>query len=141
MQLSTFIPPLSLLLASSSSFVSAHFQLNYPTSLGFDEDKETGYPCGGSPIQFDSADTLIAVDSFPVALLSTHPKGKFTYRATLSQKEPFQWVELLAVDETGLGNFCLPNLRAPANYSGSSGLVQVIGEVGDGTLYQVSLLL
>lgn len=140
MQLSTLLPTVVLLLASSSNFVSAHFRLDYPISLGFDEDTEPEYPCGGSPIRFADNDTSVPVDSFPIALLSTHATGNFSYRAALGQQEPFQWVELLAVSENGLGNFCLPNLRAPAAYAGSSGLIQVVGQLGDGDLYQVSFL-
>ena len=139
MQLSTLLPTFFLLFAGSSNVVHAHFRLDYPVSLGFNEDTEPTYPCGGSPIVFADNDTSIPVDSFPIGLLSTHPQGDFSYRVALGQKEPYQWVELLAVTETGLGNFCLPNLKAPASYAGSSGLIQVVGQVGDGTLYQVSI--
>ena len=121
------------------SFVSAHFQLMYPKSLGFDEDVEPMAPCGGKDVVFGDNDTSVSVSGFPVALLTEHPQGTFTYRGTLDKQAPFNWTNLLAVTEMGLGNFCFPSIKVPANWTGSSGLIQIIGDLPDGILFQVRI--
>lgn len=116
----------------------AHFILNYPTSLGFDDDKEPTAPCGGFDVVFADNDTSVQVGGFAVALLSTHPSADWLYRATLSKTAPYNWTNLLpVVSETGLGHFCLPSLQAPDSYAGQQGLIQVIQDGPDGVLYQV----
>jgi len=116
----------------------AHFLLNYPPSLGFDDGTEGTAPCGGFAVAFNGSEPTVPVDGFPVAVLSTHPQAQWLFRATLSKQEPFNWTNLLpVVDETGLGHFCIPNLSAPAEFVGQQGLVQVIQDAADGELYQV----
>ncbi|KEF53545.1 uncharacterized protein A1O9_10520 [Exophiala aquamarina CBS 119918] len=117
---------------------SAHFILQYPTSLGFDDDAEGNGPCGGFDVVFNTTtDDSVPVDSFPVSMLSTHPATDWLFRATLSKQAPFNWTNLLpVVSETGLGQFCLPNIKAPSAFVGQSGLVQVIQKGPDGILYQ-----
>ena len=119
------------------TFASAHFVLNYPSSLGFDDDNEPMAPCGGEDVVFSGNDTSVSVSGFPVALLTTHPQGTFTYRGTLDKQAPFKWTNLLAVSEMGLGNFCFPSVKVPANWTGQDGLIQVIGDLPDGILFQV----
>ena len=117
--------------------VSAHFQMNYPKSFGFDEDTETELPCGGEDISFDDT-TDAPVDGFPVALSTEHPQAQFLYRGTLDQKAPFNWTNLLpVVNEMGIGDFCIPNMKAPAMWANQTGLVQIIMDGPDGILYQV----
>jgi len=118
--------------------IQSHFILTYPGSLGFDDDTEAQSPCGGSAISFNDTNPTIQGNSFPVAVMSTHPAANWLYRATLSKEAPFNWTNLLpVVDETGLGNFCLQELSAPAEFIGQSGLLQVIQQGPDGMLYQV----
>lgn len=123
---------------SLASLTSAHFILQYPHSLGFNDAAEATAPCGGFDVSFNASDDSVPVDGFPVSMLSTHPASDWLFRATLDQKEPFNWTNLLpVVSETGLGQFCLPNLKAPADFTGKTGLLQVIQHGPDGVLYQV----
>lgn len=118
---------------------SAHFVLQYPQSLGFDDDIEGTAPCGGFAPTFNASDDSVPVDGFPVSMLSTHPAADWLFRVTLDQKAPFNWTNLLpVVSETGLGQFCLPALKAPSEFAGQTGLIQVIQDGPDGILYQVS---
>lgn len=129
-----------VLLAAWTLSASAHFILQYPNSLGFSDDNEPESPCGGFSIKFGSNDSSIPVGGFPVSLLSTHPAADFLFRATLDTQAPFNFTNLLpVVSETGLGQFCLPALVAPADYAGKQGVIQVIQDGPDGILYQVSL--
>ncbi|EXJ68477.1 uncharacterized protein A1O5_08270 [Cladophialophora psammophila CBS 110553] len=125
------------LLAAASLCASAHFILQYPTSLGFDDGIEATAPCGGFDVTFNSSDDSIPVGGFPVSMLSTHPAADWLFRVTLDQKAPFNWTNLLpVVSETGLGQFCLPQLVAPAEFAGNKGVVQVVQNGPDGVLYQ-----
>ena len=133
------ITRLAVLCACALS-ASAHFVLQYPTSLGFNDDNEGEAPCGGFAVTFNGSDDSIPVGGFPVSLLSTHPAADFLFRATLDTKAPFNWTNLLpVVSETGLGQFCLPNLVIPSGFAGKPGVVQVIQQGPDGILYQVSI--
>ncbi|GAM87550.1 hypothetical protein ANO11243_055770 [Dothideomycetidae sp. 11243] len=120
-----------------AALARAHFVLNYPASLGFDDDNEPNGPCGGEDIVFASNDTSVEVGGFSVALLTTHPAASFLYRATLSKQAPFNWTNLVpVVSEKGVGNFCLPQLNAPSSFAGQQGLIQVVVDGPDGILYQ-----
>jgi len=117
--------------------VSAHFVLNYPPSLGFNDDTESTSPCGGEAVKFSSNDQQVQVDGFAIALQSTHPSADFLYRGTLDQKEPFNWTNFVNVaSENGIGDFCLPQVKAPAEWAGKQGLIQVQQKGPDGLLYQ-----
>ena len=122
------------------SVASGHFVLNYPGSLGFDDDNEPNPPCGGEDVVFDQNITSVPVGGFPVALLTTHPQAQFLYRGTLDKQTPSNWTNLLpVVDEQGIGDFCIPNLKAPTNWANQTGLVQIIMDGPDGILYQVGI--
>ncbi|KIY02087.1 uncharacterized protein Z520_02225 [Fonsecaea multimorphosa CBS 102226] len=131
-----FLPHLALL-SLWTLCTSAHFILQYPQSLGFDDDIEATAPCGGFDVVFNTTDDSIPVGGFPVSMLSTHPAADWLFRVTLDQKAPFNWTNLLpVVSETGLGQFCLPHLVAPADFAGNKGVIQVIQDGPDGILYQ-----
>jgi hypothetical protein len=131
--------PVSILsLSALTTLTTAHFLLNYPPTLGFDDSIEGTSPCGGFPVVFNSSDVQVQVDGFPIALRSTHPEADWLFRATLSQQEPFNWTNLLpVVHETGLGDFCIPDFKVPAEFTGQTGLLQIMQEAADGPLYQV----
>ncbi|MCJ1310948.1 hypothetical protein MMC25_004617 [Agyrium rufum] len=122
---------------------SAHFLLNYPPTLGFDDDNEGISPCGGADIKFDmSTDVMIPVGGFPIQLQSTHPQANWLFRATLDQQAPFNWTDLLpVVTQSGLGDFCIPDLMAPESFAGKMGLVQIIQDAVDGELFQCSAVM
>lgn len=129
---------LTLLALLPSAF--AHFVLNYPPSLGFNEDDEGTAPCGGAEISFDNT-TDITVGSFSVASRSTHPQANWLFRVTTSTEEPYNWTNILpVVSQSGLGDFCLPALSVPASFVGQQGIMQITQGAVDGNLYQVNLL-
>ena len=120
---------------------SAHFILQYPSSLGFNDETQGEEPCGGFAVSFNGSHDSVQVGGFPVSMLSTHPSADWLFRASLDKQAPFNWTNFLpVVSETGLGQFCLPNLKAPSDFIGESGLIQVIADSPDGILYQVSQL-
>ena len=117
---------------------ACHFILNYPNSLGFDDNKEGTAPCGSFDVTFNNASDF-HVDGDAVALTSTHPQADWSFRATLDKTaNGNNWTDLLpTVSESGLGQFCEPSLSVPGNWSGSQGIIQVLQHGDDGLLYQV----
>ena len=117
---------------------SAHFLLNYPPTLGFDDDTEGESPCGAADITFSDNDTTIPIGGFPVALQSEHPEAAWLYSATTDQQAPFNWTNILpVVNQAGLGDFCLSALTLPDTFANKTGLIQVIQDAADGKLFQV----
>ena len=129
---------IALLALLPSAF--AHFVLNYPVSLGFDDDAEGTGPCGGFEITFnETRDTNVSVGGFATTSKTTHPQANWLFRATLSTAEPFNWTNIVpVVQQYGLGDFCLQNLTVPESFAGQRGVIQVIQNAVDGNLYQVS---
>ena len=133
-QLSTWISVLYLLCIQAS----AHFMLNYPTSLGFVDEKEGTAPCGGFDVTFNNASDF-HVDGDAVALTSTHPQADWLFRATLDKNATGNnWTDLLPpVSESGLGQYCEPSLAVPSQWAGNTGIIQVLQHGDDGLLFQV----
>jgi hypothetical protein len=105
---------------------TAHFLLNYPTSLGFDDNNEDTSPCGGFTPSFGSTSSYhVAGDA--IALTTLHPQSKFLFRATLDPTASENWTNLLPiVGEYSLGAFCEQDVPVPAAWAGKQGVLQVI---------------
>src|SRR3954470_24565256 len=122
-----------LSLVALTKVTTAHFLLNYPPTLGFDDDNEGISPCGGFPVVLNSSDVQVQVDGFPISVKGIHPEAEWLFRATLSPKEPFNRTNLLPVLQvTGLGDFCIPDFKVPAEFAGQSGLLQIMQDAVDG---------
>lgn len=127
-----------LLTLAAARLGAAHFLLKWPVTAGFIDDDEPNAPCGGATVVVNDTAPEISVDRFAVAIFSSHPAGNWTFRATQSTKEPYSFTDIVPdVSSTGLGDFCLTDLRAPSDWAGTSGVLQVIDNSVDGTLYQV----
>jgi len=119
--------------------VNAHFLLNYPATVGFDDDNEGEAPCGGFNVTFDNS-TNFYVGGDAIALTSTHPAATWLFRATLDTTAAGNWSVLLpAVAQQGLGNFCEQGVTVPASFAGQKGVIQVVQDAVDGQLFQVCL--
>lgn len=80
----------------------------------------------------------VQVDQFAVEIFSSHPAGSWSFFATTGTESPYNFTEIVPViNSTGIGEFCLTNLRAPGDFAGKSGVLQVIDRSVDGILYQV----
>jgi hypothetical protein len=117
--------------------VNAHFLLNYPTTVGFDDSKEATAPCGGFTVSFANT-TNFYVGGDAIALTSTHPASTWLFRATLDTTAGGNWSILLpAIAQQTQGQFCEPGVTVPAAFAGQKGVIQVIEDAVDGQLYQV----
>jgi hypothetical protein len=127
---------LSVLLFSTLS--AAHFTLNYPIPLGSDTENEGIAPCGG--FKFDASSNLsdFHVGGDAISMVTTHPQANILLRGSLDTSASGNWTDLFpVVAQYGLGAFCEPSIASPASWAGSSGIIQVIQDAVDGTLYQV----
>ena len=117
--------------------VAGHFLLHTPETIGFDDDNEGIPPCGGFKVTFDkTSDWHVGGDV--ISLTSTHPKADWLFRSTLDKTACGNWTDLSPiVSQTGLGSYCEPSLSVPSDWAGSSGIVQIVQNAADGTLFQV----
>ena len=133
---------LSLVLFAVASFIgqsTAHFLLNYPPTIGFDDSLEATPPCGSFTVDFSTDNvTDFHVGGDSLAMTSIHPKATWLFRATLDQTAMGNWTDLLpAIVQIGLGNYCERDVMVPASFAGSKGVIQVVQDAPDGILYQV----
>lgn len=127
------------LLSALCGMTSAHFLLNYPKSIGFDDDKEGTGPCGGFSPDFASKDVVdFHVGGDAVAMKLTHPQGNWLIRVTTDEKGESGWEQVFPiVQQSGLGDFCEPQVTIPSKYSGKKGVLSIVSSAVDGLLFQV----
>lgn len=129
-------------LAALCGITSAHFEVVYPKSIGFDGNKEDNAPCGGFTPDLTKDLVDFHVGGQAVALRLTHQQGNWLFRATTDEKvsnDGKGWEQVYPiVQQSGLGGFCLPQLTLPEKYVGKKGVFSIVSNAGDGLLYQVS---
>ncbi|TDZ61812.1 Uncharacterized protein CTRI78_v004041 [Colletotrichum trifolii] len=124
---------LPLLLASTST---AHFSLTLPSPLGSSDDNQGTAPCGGYSASSSSPTTDFHVAGDAVGMENGHPQTNWLFRATLDQTAAGNWTQVFPIVlQTGLGNFCEPQIAVPAEYAGKKGIVGVVAHSPDGLLY------
>ncbi|KAJ4329471.1 hypothetical protein N0V84_000106 [Fusarium piperis] len=130
----------SLLLSAAAlcGISLAHFELRYPESIGFKDDDEGKAPCGGFTPDLSKADTVdFHVGGEAIAVRSTHQQGNWLFRVTTDEKADGGWEQLFPiVQQSGLGDFCQPQVTVPEKYVGKKGWVNVVSSAVDGLLYQ-----
>ncbi|KAF3942001.1 hypothetical protein ABW19_dt0203329 [Dactylella cylindrospora] len=116
---------------------SAHFFLETPISVGFDDEELTVAPCGGfDPSDRSAGVTQWPVLGYPVALITTHLNVNWTFKAALlSDLE--NWVDIFPrTHQTGIAEFCLPQVPGVPDWIGEDAVVQIVSEAPDGFLHQ-----
>jgi len=134
----TTVALLALVLVISPS--TAHFMLNYPPTIGFDDSLEHTSPCGSFTVQFSTDNvTDFHVDGNAIAVTSIHPQATWLFRATLDLTAASNWTSLLpAIQQTGLGAYCEPGVTVPSSWAGQKGVIGVVQDAPDGILFQCS---
>lgn len=129
-----------LALTALCGLASAHFQLKYPPTIGFDDDKEGTGPCGGFTPDLSKSDLPeFHVDGDAVALRLAHPQCKWLFRVTTDPSNDTAWEQIYPIVlQSGLGDFCLPQITVPEKYAGKKGVLSIVSSAVDGMLYQVS---
>ncbi len=117
--------------------VSAHFVLQVPTSLGFDDALEGAGPCGSFDITDRHTVTPWPLAGGPVQVISTHPKADWTISAALLNSTGSFRPMVPQIRQAGLGTFCLPAVPGIPDWEGQDAVLQMIQNAADGLLYQV----
>ncbi|KAJ3951673.1 hypothetical protein N0V92_011906, partial [Colletotrichum tropicale] len=107
--------------------------------LGDSDENQGTAPCGGYTASSSSATTDFHVAGDAVGMSNGHPQTKWLFRATLDQTASGNWTQVFPIVlQTGLGNFCEPQIAVPAEYAGKKGVLGVVAHSPDGLLYSVS---
>ncbi|TPX10411.1 uncharacterized protein E0L32_008630 [Thyridium curvatum] len=124
-----------------STVANAHFTLQTPPTIGFDDDKEGTGPCGGFAPDFSKPTAEFHVGGEPVGAKMLHPQAKWLFRATLDEKASGNWTQLFPiVFQSGLGEICEPAIPAPESWVGKNGVFSIVANAPDGLLYQCSIV-
>lgn len=127
-----------LALAGLIGLSSAHFKLKYPESIGFADAKEDQGPCGGFTPDLSGDLVDFHVGGEALAMRMTHPQCKWLFRVTTDEKAESVWEQIYPiVMQSGLGDFCIPQVTVPEKYVGKKGIVSIVSSAMDGLLYQV----
>lgn len=139
---------LSLLALSAAtiSAVSAHFQLNYPQTRGFNEDNEPQAPCGG--FNNVGSRTEFPLENGFVQINSGHTTYKYTVKVITSNNPSTSDFTGNNATVIGSGSRNYPGdacLTVSTNNgtdikAGTNATIQITYDGGDGSLYQVKLI-
>lgn len=116
-----------------------HFNLKYPATIGFDDEKQHDGPCGGFTPDFSKNNiTDFHVNGDAIATLTTHKQGNWLYRITLDETASGDWTQIFPiVQQNGLGAFCEPAVSVPPRFVGQRGVLGIVSNTPDGILFQV----
>ncbi|KEY74953.1 hypothetical protein S7711_01302 [Stachybotrys chartarum IBT 7711] len=132
---------LSVLLAVGAfTLVQAHWILNVPPTLGFDDVYEGIAPCGNiDPSLRNGTITRYPIAGHPIGFLNTHSHALFEFSvATLDDLD--HWEPVGGTLSThGAGEFCIDRFPLPRRYVGKNAVLQII-ELGGDPLYQCAAI-
>lgn len=134
----------SILALALAPVAFAHFNLNYPETRGFDEDKEPTGPCGGYDT-VASQRTDFPISGGPIQLTLGHQQTNVEVYLAVGDNpgNAFNTVLYPQFQVAGLGKFCLGDVSIPSSLNvteGTKATIQVITKANgeDTPLYQVS---
>lgn len=138
------MPSIGSLAAVAMLLVSgahAHFQVQHPDVIQpFVDDSEPDAPCGGytpDPAKLNATD--FHVDGDWLSTRQTHPYSNWLYRITTDLTAAGNWTEIYPIfRQTGQGEFCIPKVTVPQNFTGQTAILGFVSDAPDGLLYQVS---
>lgn len=127
---------------SLAASVSAHYVLQVPAGIGYDDVKIVEGPCGG----FDGK-TRTTVSEWPVGggnvgVLTTHPSGSWELNAALVESGDLKFVPLVNTFQqtAGLGGLCFSNIPGFEAWIGKDVVLQAVNHASDGSLYQCAAI-
>ncbi|ORX98867.1 hypothetical protein BCR34DRAFT_495726 [Clohesyomyces aquaticus] len=119
---------------------TSHFVLLDPVSLGFDDENEGVAPCGSFNATDRTNVTNWPVKGAAIGFLTTHTNAVFEFNTALLST-PNNWVPLTKdLNQTGVGQFCEPQIPAREDWKGKNGILQVIQHSPEGLLYQCAAI-
>ncbi|KAH8650806.1 hypothetical protein BGZ60DRAFT_436689 [Tricladium varicosporioides] len=130
----------TLLFLSAALITEAHFVLQTPISLGFDDDAEGTSPCGGFAATGRTNVTNWPTGGSAINVLTTHSTATWEFKAArLSNLN--HWVSLTRnLTQSGVGTLCEPKIPGRKQWEGDAAVLQVIQHRDDGALYQCAAI-
>lgn len=124
-------------LLALASTASAHFFLNNPPTIGFDDSTMDDGPCGGfDPSLRDGPVTDWPVNGHPVSLVSTHQNVVWHVEAALLS-DPTNFVPVVVpFAQSGVGEICFETVPGKASWVGEQVVVSIYQVTNHGDLYQ-----
>lgn len=121
----------------------AHFRIEVPNSMvGENQNRQTSGPCGGFTPSDDDEAVDFHVGGDAVAVADGHSRSDWLIRGTLQTDASGGWKQLYDIYQTrGQGRSCQPSVKAPEEWIGERGIISVVGQAEDGTLYGVSCIM
>lgn len=126
------------LLIAAATFANAHFILQTPPSIGFNDEELTVSPCGGfDPTDRSGGVTDWPVNGYPFNTVTTHLDVVWTFKAALVSNTN-NWIDIYPnIHQTGVPEFCIPRIPGVAAWIGQAAVVQIVQKAPDGDLHQV----
>jgi Copper acquisition factor BIM1-like len=135
----TNIPILLSVLASIVAITNAHFVLEIPTSLGYNDADEATAPCDTfDPTNRSGTITNWPIGGYAISVITTHPSVTWDIQAALTN-DTTTWRRLVPVlnQTSGVGFFCEPQIPGLASWIGLPAVLQIRQHAPDGINYQV----
>ncbi|KAF4627118.1 hypothetical protein G7Y89_g11034 [Cudoniella acicularis] len=127
-------------IVSLAALTEAHFVLQIPTSLGFNDGLEATGPCDTFSPTDRTTVTNWPIGGDVIQVLTTHNEVIWNINAALLNA-PSTFVPLVpSIDQKGVGTFCLPSVPGNAAWVGQDAILQVIQNGVDGKLYQCAAI-
>ncbi|KAH8655022.1 hypothetical protein BGZ60DRAFT_337784, partial [Tricladium varicosporioides] len=129
-----------VVLLATTAITAAHFVLQSPTSLGFDDEAEGTSPCGGFAATGRTNVTNWPTGGSAVNLLTTHSTATWEFRAARLNDLKI-WVPLTRnLTQKGVGTLCEPQIPGKKEWEGQDGVLQVVQHGHDGDLFQCAAI-
>jgi hypothetical protein len=118
---------------------NSHFLLNHPPTIDFNDSLETTAPCRSFFVDFSKDNvTDFHIGGGSIAVTSIHPQATWLFHKTLDITATSNYTTSLpTVQQSGLGDYCKPDLHFPATWARQKGVIQAMQDAPDGILYQV----
>lgn len=130
--------PSLALLGLAAAATHAHFVLQIPTSLGFDDGNEGTAPCGGFDPTNRSTVSDWDVDGDNIGVLTTYTSVTWEINAALVS-DTNSWVPMVqSIAQTGVGYVYFETVPGFSAWMGQPVVLQIIQNGPNGLLYQVS---
>ncbi|KAH8879301.1 hypothetical protein GQ53DRAFT_44556 [Thozetella sp. PMI_491] len=136
-RIATLLASLGLL----PSPVLGHFVLQIPASLGYDDTNEAMAPCDTFDPTTRNPVTNWPVGGSAISVITTHTSVLWDYNAALVSNTS-NWIRLTAtaLNQTGVGFFCEPQIPGITAWIGQPVVLQVVQHAPDGLLYQCAAI-
>lgn len=128
-----------LLLLLLPSLVAAHFEIKYPGTRGFNDEKHAEWPCGGFNTPSGNRSEF-PLNGGPIQIESGHTQQLIQVLMSVGNNQDFSTVVIPTFLQTGPGDICFGSVAPPSDMNitaGTNATFQIITGTSHGGLYGV----